>query len=70
MRLLQLHNHSEVSLTKNFIDAIPPYVILSYTWGADDKEVTFKDLIQGVGKNKAGYEKILFCEKQAARYGL
>jgi Heterokaryon incompatibility protein (HET) len=70
MRLLQLHNHGEVSLTKNFIDPIPPYAILSHTWGADDEEVTFEDLTQGVGKNKAGYEKISFCEKQAARDGL
>jgi hypothetical protein len=70
MRLLQLHNHGEVSLTKNFIDNIPPYAILSHTWGADDEEVTFEDLTQGVGKNKAGYEKISFCEKQAAGHGL
>jgi hypothetical protein len=70
MRLLQLHNHGEVSLTKDSIDNIPPYAILSHTWGADDEEVTFEDLTHGVGKDKAGYGKISFCEKQAAGHGL
>jgi hypothetical protein len=70
MRLLQLHKHSGVSLTKNLYDDIPPYAILSHTWGADDEEVTFEDLTQGVSKDKASYEKISFCEKQATGRGL
>jgi hypothetical protein len=63
MYLLQLHKYGRVSLTKNLYDSISPYTILSHTWGADNKEVTFKDLMQGISKNKAGYEKISFCQK-------
>jgi hypothetical protein len=61
MRLLVLTNHEDFSLTKDLIDNIPPYAILSHTWGEDDDEVTFKDLTEGSGKSKAGYRKIQFC---------
>ena len=47
---------------------IPQYAILSHTWGAE--EVTFKDLMEGTGKDKAGYEKIEICRKKAASDGL
>lgn len=42
---------------------IPPYAILSHTWGKD--EVTFRDLIDGTASTKAGYRKLNFCAKQA-----
>ena len=46
---------------------IPRYAILSHTWGADNEEVIFKDLMERTGKiNKAGYKKIQFCGQQAA----
>ncbi|KAI9778784.1 MAG: hypothetical protein M1839_007874 [Geoglossum umbratile] len=69
MRLLLRSNTGEVSLTKNFVDDsnIPPYAILSHTWGADAEEVTFEDLTNGTGKNKPGYKKIWFCGEQAAQ---
>jgi hypothetical protein len=63
MRLWRLGSRGEISLTKNFIEDIPRYVILSYTWGADDDEVTFNDLENGSGKSKASYTKIQFCGK-------
>jgi hypothetical protein len=66
MRLLELKNHGEFSLTKDLIDNIPPYAILSHTWGEDGEEVTFKDIRDNTGKNKAGYAKIKFCGEQAA----
>ncbi len=69
MRLLDF-SHDQVSLTRDFTNNAPPYAILSYTWGEDNQEVTFQDLMQGVGKSKAGYEKIRFCRKQAAKDGL
>ncbi|KAJ8109574.1 hypothetical protein OPT61_g7362 [Boeremia exigua] len=47
---------------------IPPYAILSHTWGI--KEVTFEDIIEAKGRTKAGYKKILFCARQAATDGL
>ena len=71
MRLLRRSNTSEFSLTKDLVgdDIIPPYAILSHTWGADT-EVTFKDLTNGTGKDKSGYEKIRFCGEQARQVGL
>ncbi|KAF2477620.1 uncharacterized protein BDR25DRAFT_390158 [Lindgomyces ingoldianus] len=35
--------------------------------GADEEEVTFRDLADGTGKTKAGYRKIHFCRRQAAK---
>ena len=63
MRLLQCSDTGEFSLTKDIAgdDTIPPYAILSHTWGADIEEVTFEDLKNGTGKDKPGYKKIRFC---------
>jgi len=69
MRLLERKVNGEFSLTKNFIGNIPAYVILSHTWGDDDQEVTFKDINEGSGKFKTGYQKIRFCGEQATRDG-
>jgi hypothetical protein len=71
MRLLEYNNDSEFSLTKDFVGGeIPEYGILLHTWGADIEEVTYRDLIDGTGKNKAGYKKTRFCGEQARRDGL
>ena len=58
MRLLQLKNNGEFGLTKDLITDIPSYAILSHTWGNDEEEVTFKDLVEGSKDIKAGYQKI------------
>ena len=61
MRLL---NTSTRQLT-NFVsdDAVPPYAILSHTWGED--EVLFDDMpISGV-ESKKGYQKIKYACDQA-----
>ncbi|KAH8595393.1 hypothetical protein B0O99DRAFT_155706 [Bisporella sp. PMI_857] len=68
MRLLKYENDGEFSLTQDITDNIPRYAILSHTWGAE--EVTFRDMVDGKGKSKAGYEKIRFCGEQARRDGL
>ena len=71
MRLVERNSAGEFSLTKDFVgDDVPGYAILSHTWGLDTEEVTFKDLIDGTGKHKNGYNKIWFCGKQAKRDGL
>jgi hypothetical protein len=70
MRLLELKDNGEFSLTKDLINNIPSYAILSHTWRDDDEEVTFKDLTEGFGKTKVGYRKIQFCAEQAARDSL
>jgi hypothetical protein len=68
MRLLKDVGHGILSLVEKHESDNPRYAILSHTWGAE--EVTFKDLVEGTGKNKAGYEKIEFCRKKAASDGL
>ncbi|TGO09844.1 hypothetical protein BTUL_0153g00300 [Botrytis tulipae] len=70
MRLLENNDDGEVRLTKNFVVDIPRYAILSHTWGTDEEEVTFRDMIEGIGKSKAGYKKIRFCGEQAERDGI
>ncbi|RYP39668.1 hypothetical protein DL767_002049 [Monosporascus sp. MG133] len=44
------------------------YAILSHTWGSE--EVTLKDLVDGTGGDKAGYEKLRFCAERATHDGL
>jgi hypothetical protein len=72
MRLLKRAEAGDFNLTKDFVgnDIVPPYAILSHTWGEDEDEVTLKDLETGAGRSKAGYEKIQFCGEQSARNGL
>ena len=71
MHLLERNSAGKFSLTKDFVgDDVPGYAILSHTWGPVTEEVTFKDLIDGTGKHKNGYNKIRFCGKQAKRDGL
>ena len=73
MRLLALDENGQFSLTKDLIHHIPPYAILSHTWGDDDEEVSFRDLVKDSGKAKSGttgYRKILFCGEQAKNDGL
>ncbi|PQE16172.1 Pfs NB-ARC and Ankyrin domain protein [Rutstroemia sp. NJR-2017a BVV2] len=67
MRLLMPNDHGGYRLTKKLMEhEIPRYAILSHTWGCDDQEVNFEDITAGIGKGKTGYEKIMFCGKQAA----
>jgi hypothetical protein len=70
MRLLKYEDNREVTIISFDDNVIPPYAILSHTWGADTEEVTFADLKQGNGKNKTGYGKIRFCGQQARQDGL
>ena len=69
MRLLKLTGPGQFSLTEVSRHNTPPYAILSHTW-TDSQEVSFKDLIKGKGKDKAGYRKISFCSEQATRDNL
>lgn len=73
MRLLLRSETGKFSLTDEFAGddvILPPYAILSHTWGPDNDEVTFEDLANGTGENKDGYKKIQFCGEQASRDGL
>jgi hypothetical protein len=54
MRLLRTEDGMTFSLV-DFLADIPPYAILSPTWGADEDEVTFKDVLNGKNKHKPGH---------------
>jgi hypothetical protein len=54
MRLLQANYGGEFILSEDFCGDIPPYAILSHTWGADTEEVSFSDLMDGISRSKAG----------------
>lgn len=66
MRLLRILDNGDINPPEEFLKDIPPYAILSHTWG--DDEVTFQDLFnKKVAKKKLGYKKIEFCGFQARR---
>ena len=67
MRLLKLDGADELSFVEFSRVDIPPYAILSHTWGSE--EVIFKDIANKTGKGKAGHDKIRFCGEQSARDG-
>lgn len=71
MRLLECQNDGQFHLTDDLHDDdLPAYAILSHTWGLNCEEVNFEDLMDNSGPDKAGYDKIKFCAKQAAKDGL
>jgi hypothetical protein len=71
MRLLDCQNDDRFCLTDDLSDnELPPYAILSHTWGQDYEEVTFENMVNGTGQDKAGRGKIKFCADQAAKDGL
>jgi hypothetical protein len=70
MRLLYTASDGELGRTEDLVDdKIPPYAILSHTW-QEGQEVTFDELNNLDAKSKAGYNKIMFCAKQAQCDGL
>jgi hypothetical protein len=55
---------------KEFIgdENVPPYAILSHTWG--DDEVTHQGFLDPNPERKVGYVKIQYCCDQAVQDGL
>ncbi|KAH7074055.1 hypothetical protein FB567DRAFT_188329 [Paraphoma chrysanthemicola] len=74
MRLLYTRDDGRLGWTKDMTKDIPPYAILSHTWGG--QEVTLNDLrdysnVEEVDAMfKEGYRKIFFCAQQARRDNL
>lgn len=64
MRLLDVDSRQ---LQEYIGDEIPPYAILSHTWG--DDEVLFQDLPNPDHRSKLGYAKIEGCCQQAIKDG-
>jgi hypothetical protein len=68
MRLLERKDNSDDLTLVEFVDdSIPRYAILSHTWGLDQEEVTYADMLNGTAKSKIGYRKIQFCSDQAIK---
>jgi hypothetical protein len=68
MRLLRIQENGGFSLVEYMDEReIPPFAILSHRWGADHEEVTLKDIVEGTGRDKTGYEKIRACARQTAK---
>ena len=72
IRLLQRKPGGEIVFREPTSDDVPAYAILSHTWGKE--EVIFQDMEVNADMsktvNKAGWNKIQFCAKQAAADGL
>ncbi|KAF2012970.1 heterokaryon incompatibility [Aaosphaeria arxii CBS 175.79] len=69
MRLLRIDSSGALQFTGDLTE-VPPYAILSHTWGPDGDEVTYDDFVSGAYHRKAGYAKIQFCGIQARRDNL
>jgi hypothetical protein len=65
MRLLHIEDDGSFSLAEFMGQNVPPYAILSHTWGANNQEVSYQDVVNGTGQRKRGYNKIRFCATQA-----
>jgi hypothetical protein len=70
MHLLYLDSHGTPLLEEFSSDKIPPYAILSHTWGPDGTEITYEDVSKGTAKSKARYNKVRFCGEKKASHGL
>ena len=70
MRLLKAYKETDkpYQLFEFPPDKVPPYAILSHTWGSD--EVSFADIKSNVAETRAAYEKVHFTCEQAKRDGL
>jgi hypothetical protein len=69
MRLLKRSSNGDIELISFIDNNLPPYAILSHTWTVE-QEVMYHELVEGTGKNKTGYTKILFCVNRAAQDGI
>ncbi|KAF2177551.1 HET-domain-containing protein [Zopfia rhizophila CBS 207.26] len=68
MRLINV----ETSELEEFIgEGVPPYAILSHTWGVDENEISFHDIQKrNFKENSNGYSKFKGCCDQAKKDGL
>ncbi|KAH7077543.1 heterokaryon incompatibility protein-domain-containing protein [Paraphoma chrysanthemicola] len=73
MHLLHYDGAGGFSLATFHGNEIPPYAILSHTWGRDDEEVSFQELQRYRGSDQSalehrpGYANIRLCARQAKK---
>jgi hypothetical protein len=65
MRLIRCKDPNHLVFEERFGDDIPPYAILSHTWGKEKYEPTYQDLLRGTVESKRGYQKLKLCAKEA-----
>ena len=70
MRLLQYNSTGKLSLASFSNNNLPPYAILSHTWGDENEEILYRNVVEETYEDKKGYRKIRFCGEQASRDGL
>ncbi|KIW62839.1 hypothetical protein PV04_10969 [Phialophora macrospora] len=70
MRLVHLDQHGRLSLTRHLTSQIPPYAIISHTWGTAEDEVTFDDMQNSSWIAKAGSAKLKLGALLARKDGL
>lgn len=73
MRLLKIRSDGEFDLVERGDGDSLKYAILSHTWLPDGQEVTFEELgspVNDTTKAKLGYQKLVFCSRQAKIDGL
>jgi hypothetical protein len=70
MRLLQIKDNGDLSLIEFLGTTIPPYAILSHTWGSSSEEVLYQDILNNTATEKSAYCKITFCIDRATEDGL
>jgi hypothetical protein len=67
---MRLINTDTLELKDFLVEEIPPYAILSHTWGASEDEVSCQDWKTPQRKSKEGFRKIEYCCFQARSDGL
>ena len=68
---MRLINVKTLKLDEFLDDKVPPYAILSHTWGKDSEELTFRNVQAGdIDKPGVGSIKFQGCCKQAEEDGL
>ncbi|KAF3000319.1 hypothetical protein E8E13_009212 [Curvularia kusanoi] len=65
MRLIHIEDDGAFTLVEHYDGDVPPYAILSHTWGADQDEITYLDMMNGTSREKRGYRKLEFCRKES-----
>src|ERR1700753_676062 len=71
MRLLRVNEDNNFGLESFPEEKAPSFAILSHTWSSEaDDEVKLQDIKDGTYANKTGFQKLLFCGKQAKHDGL
>src|SRR6202012_1585199 len=67
MRLIKV---TTLQLEEFFGENIPPYAILSHTWGSPKEELSYEDINTSPVPQKSGIHKIKYLCNQAAKDGL